>query len=184
MGVINCYNIGKVGYNAISESQDHGGSANNYYLKGCASAEFEEGTQVAEEKTFEEFASGEVAYLFMEKGNSEFVKAEWGQRIGDDFPIITDDEDLRVYKVTFMVNGWEYAVAYGNSYGILVMPDASLLSGGEFKYWVDEDEEKFTKDSSVKEDMTVTAVVKEKTAQAMSLRKVLPLDLRPTAVRK
>lgn len=157
MGVVNCYNIGKVGYNAISGAHDMAESANNYYLKGCASAEFGEEAQVAEEKTFEEFALGEVAYLLMEKGNSEAIKAEWGQRIGDDFPIITDDEDLRVYKVTFMVNGREYAVAYGNSYGVLVMPDAPLLSGGGFKYWVDEDGEKFTKDSSVKKNMTVTA---------------------------
>lgn len=157
MGVINCYNIGKVGYNAISGAHDMGESANNYYLKGCTSEENDEGEQTAEEKTFEEFASGEVAYLFIEKGNSDAVKAEWGQRIGDDFPIITDDEDLRVYKVTFMVNGREYAVAYGNSYGVLVMPDAPLLSGGGFKYWVDEDGEKFTKDSSVKKNMTVTA---------------------------
>ena len=139
MGVVNCYNIGKVGYNAISGAHDM------------------EEAQVAEEKTFDEFASGEVAYLLMEKGNSEAIKAEWGQRIGDDFPIITDDEDLRVYKVTFMVNGREYAVVYGNSYGVLVMPDAPLLSGGGFKYWVDEDGEKFTKDSSVKKNMTVTA---------------------------
>lgn len=157
MGVINCYNIGKVGYNAISGAHDMGGSANNYYLKGCTSEENDEEEQTAEEKTFDEFASGEVAYLLMEKGNSEAIKAEWGQRIGDDFPIITDDEDLRVYKVTFMVNGREYAVAYGNSYGVLVMPDAPLLSGGGFKYWVDEDGEKFTKDSSVKKNMTVTA---------------------------
>ena len=157
MGVVNCYNIGKVGYNAISGAHDMEESANNYYLKGCTSEENDEGEQTAEEKTFEEFASGEVAYLFMEKGNSEAIKAEWGQRIGDDFPIITDDEDLRVYKVTFMVNGREYAVAYGNSYGVLVMPDAPLLSGGGFKYWVDEDGEKFTKDSSVKKNMTVTA---------------------------
>ena len=157
MGVVNCYNIGKVGYNAISGAHDMEESANNYYLKGCTSEENDEGEQTAEEKTFEEFASGEVAYLFMEKGNSEAIKAEWGQRIGDDFPIITDDEDLRVYKVTFMVNGREYAVAYGNSYGVLVMPDAPLLSGGGFKYWVDEDGEKFTKDSSVKNNMTVTA---------------------------
>lgn len=156
-GVINCYNIGKVGYNAISGAHDMAESANNYYLKGCTSEENDEEEQTAEEKTFEEFASGEVAYLLMEKGNSEAIKAEWGQRIGDDFPIITDDEDLRVYKVTFMVNGREYAVAYGNSYGVLVMPDAPLLSGGGFKYWVDEDGEKFTKDSSVKENMTVTA---------------------------
>ena len=56
-----------------------------------------------------------------------------------------------------MVNGREYAVAYGNSYGVFVMPDEPRISGGSFKYWVDEDGEKFTKDSSVKENMTVTA---------------------------
>ena len=157
MGVVNCYNIGKVDGRAISGSHEMTESENNYYLKGSATLEIDEDAEKAEEKTFEEFASGEVAYLFMEKGNSDAVKAEWGQRIGDDFPIITDDEDLRVYKVTFMVNGREYAVAYGNSYGVLVMPDAPLLSGGGFKYWVDEDGEKFTKDSSVKKNMTVTA---------------------------
>lgn len=156
-GVWNSYNIGKVDGRAISGSHEMTESENNYYLKGSATLEIDEDAEKAEEKTFEEFASGEVAYLFMEKGNSEAVKAEWGQRIGDDFPIITDDEDLRVYKVTFMVNGREYAVAYGNSYGVLVMPDAPLLSGGGFKYWVDEDGEKFTKDSSVKKNMTVTA---------------------------
>lgn len=156
MGVVNCYNIGKVGYNAISGAHDMAESANNYYLKGCASAEFGEEAQVAEEKTFEEFASGEVAYLLYKKLISGEEPA-WGQKIGEDFPIITEDKDLRVYKVTFMVNGREYAVAYGNSYGVLVMPDAPLLSGGDFKYWVDEDGEKFTKDSSVKKNMTVTA---------------------------
>lgn len=156
-GVWNSYNIGKVDGHAILGGQEADQAKNNYYLKGSATLEVDEEKEKAEEKTFEEFASGEVAYLFMEKGNSDAVKAEWGQRIGDDFPIITDDEDLRVYKVTFMVNGREYAVAYGNSYGVLVMPDAPLLSGGGFKYWVDEDGEKFTKDSSVKENMTVTA---------------------------
>ena len=156
-GVAHCYNIGKVDGRAILGGSDRRESANNYYLNGCASVENDEVFQGAEEKTFEEFASGEVAYLFMERGNSGTIKAEWGQRIGDDFPIITDDEDLRVYKVTFMVNRKEYAVAYGNSYGVLVMPDVPMLSGGGFKYWVDEDGEKFTKDSSVKENMTVTA---------------------------
>lgn len=156
-GVWNSYNIGKVDGHAILGGQEADQAKNNYYLKGSATLEVDEEKEKAEEKTFEEFASGEVAYLFMEKGNSDAVKAEWGQRIGDDFPIITDDEDLRVYKVTFMVNGREYAVAYGNSYGVLVMPDAPLLSGGGFKYWVDEDGEKFTKDSSVKKNMTVTA---------------------------
>lgn len=156
-GVAHCYNIGKVDGRAILGGSDRRESANNYYLNGCASVENDEVFQGAEEKTFEEFASGEVAYLFMERGNSGTIKAEWGQRIGDDFPIITDDEDLRVYKVTFMVNGKEYAVAYGNSYGVLVMPDVPMLSGGGFKYWVDEDGEKFTKDSSVKKNMTVTA---------------------------
>lgn len=150
---MHCYNIGKVDGRAISGSHEMTESENNYYLKGSATLEIDEDAEKAEEKTFDEFASGEVAYLLMERGD----KAEWGQRIGDDFPIITDDEDLRVYKVTFMVNGREYAVAYGNSYGVLVMPDAPLLSGGGFKYWVDEDGEKFTKDSSVKKNMTVTA---------------------------
>lgn len=152
-GAMHCYNIGKVDGRAISGSHEMTESENNYYLKGSATLEIDEDAEKAEEKTFDEFASGEVAYLLMERGD----KAEWGQRIGDDFPIITDDEDLRVYKVTFMVNGREYAVAYGNSYGVLVMPDAPLLSGGGFKYWVDEDGEKFTKDSSVKKNMTVTA---------------------------
>lgn len=152
-GAMHCYNIGKVDGRAISGSHEMTESENNYYLKGSAALEIDEDAEKAEEKTFDEFASGEVAYLLMERGD----KAEWGQRIGDDFPIITDDEDLRVYKVTFMVNGREYAVAYGNSYGVLVMPDAPLLSGGGFKYWVDEDGEKFTKDSSVKKNMTVTA---------------------------
>ena len=156
-GVAHCYNIGKVDGRAILGGSNRRESANNYYLNGCASVENDEVFQGAEEKTFEEFASGEVAYLFMERGNSGTIKAEWGQRIGDDFPIITDDEDLRVYKVTFMVNGREYAVAYGNSYGVFVMPDEPRISGGSFKYWVDEDGEKFTKDSSVKENMTVTA---------------------------
>lgn len=150
---MHCYNIGKVDGRAISGSHEMTESENNYYLKGSATLEIDEDAEKAEEKTFDEFASGEVAYLLMERGD----KDEWGQRIGDDFPIITDDEDLMVYKVTFMVNGREYAVAYGNSYGVLVMPDAPLLSGGGFKYWVDEDGEKFTKDSSVKKNMTVTA---------------------------
>ena len=155
-GVWNSYNIGKVDGHAILGGQEADQAKNNYYLKGSATLEVDEEKEKAEEKTFEEFASGEVAYLLYKIGVSSEEPA-WGQKIGDDFPIITDDEDLRVYKVTFMVNGREYAVAYGNSYGVLVMPDAPLLSGGGFKYWVDEDGEKFTKDSSVKKNMTVTA---------------------------
>lgn len=155
-GVWNSYNIGKVDGHAILGGQEADQAKNNYYLKGSATLEVDEEKEKAEEKTFEEFASGEVAYLLYKIGVSSEEPA-WGQRIGDDFPIITDDEDLRVYKVTFMAEGTEYAVAYGNSYGVLVMPDAPLLSGGGFKYWVDEDGEKFTKDSSVKKNMTVTA---------------------------
>lgn len=167
-GVWNSYNIGKVDGHAILGGQEADQAKNNYYLKGSATLEVDEEKEKAEEKTFEEFASGEVAYLLYKKLISGEEPA-WGQKIGEDFPIITEDKDLRVYKVTFMVNGREYAVAYGNSYGVLVMPDAPLLSGGDFKYWVDEDEEKFTKDSSVKEDMTVTAVVKEKTGSSYEL---------------
>ena len=155
-GVWNSYNIGKVDGHAILGGQEADQAKNNYYLKGSATLEVDEEKEKAEEKTFEEFASGEVAYLLYKIGVSSEEPA-WGQKIGDDFPIITEDKDLRVYKVTFMVNGREYAVAYGNSYGVLVMPDAPLLSGGGFKYWVDEDGEKFTKDSSVKKNMTVTA---------------------------
>lgn len=155
-GVWNSYNIGKVDGHAILGGQEADQAKNNYYLKGSATLEVDEEKEKAEEKTFEEFASGEVAYLLYKIEVSREEPA-WGQKIGDDFPIITEDKDLRVYKVTFMVNGREYAVAYGNSYGVLVMPDAPLLSGGGFKYWVDEDGEKFTKDSSVKKNMTVTA---------------------------
>lgn len=158
MGVINCYNIGKVGYNAISGAHDMGESANNYYLKGCASAEFGEEAQVAEEKTFDEFASGEVAYL-LQSGSDEQV---WGQEKDEDFPILTDDEDLRIYKVTFMAEGTEYAVAYGNRDGVRVMPKDPELSGEGFGHWEDEDGDEFTQNSRVKEDMTVTAVEKEK----------------------
>lgn len=155
-GVWNSYNIGKVDGHAILGGQEADQAKNNYYLKGSATLEVDEEKEKAEEKTFEEFASGEVAYLLYKIGVSSEEPA-WGQKIGDDFPIITEDKDLRVYKVTFMVNGREYAVAYGNSYGVFVMPDEPRISGGSFKYWVDEDGEKFTKDSSVKENMTVTA---------------------------
>lgn len=155
-GVVNSYNIGKVYGHAILGGQEMDQAKNNYYLKGSATLESDEEKEKAEEKTFEEFASGEVAYLLYKIGVSREEPA-WGQKIGEDFPIITEDKDLRVYKVTFMVNGREYAVAYGNSYGVFVMPDEPRISGGSFKYWVDEDGEKFTKDSSVKENMTVTA---------------------------
>ena len=155
-GVVNSYNIGKVYGHAILGGQEMDQAKNNYYLKGSATLEVDEEKEKAEEKTFDEFASGEVAYLLYKIGVSKDEPA-WGQKIGEDFPIITEDKDLRVYKVTFMVNGREYAVAYGNSYGVFVMPDEPRISGGSFKYWVDEDGEKFTKDSSVKENMTVTA---------------------------
>ena len=156
LGVFSSYNIGEVDGRAILGGQAHDQSENNYYLKGSATVEVDEEQEKAEEKTFDEFASGEVAYLLYKIGVSKEEPA-WGQKIGEDFPIITEDKDLRVYKVTFMVNGREYAVAYGNSYGVFVMPDEPRISGGSFKYWVDEDGEKFTKDSSVKENMTVTA---------------------------
>lgn len=155
----NCYNTGKIndgkggGIVRYLTAMDGSDLINCYYLEGCG-----KDNGMGTKKTLEEFASGEVAYL-LQSGSDEQV---WGQEKDEDFPILTDDEDLRIYKVTFMAEGTEYAVAYGNRDGVRVMPKDPELSGEGFGHWEDEDGDEFTQNSRVKEDMTVTAVEKEK----------------------
>ena len=155
----NCYNTGKInddkggGIVRYLTAMDGSDLINCYYLEGCG-----KDNSMGTKKTLEEFASGEVAYL-LQSGSDEQV---WGQEKDEDFPILTDDKDLRIYKVTFMAEGTEYAAAYGNRDGVRVMPKDPELSGEGFGHWEDEDGDEFTQNSRVKEDMTVTAVEKEK----------------------
>ena len=162
-----CYNTGYVrggSYAGGIAGRSDGNSSitNCYYLEGSAKVD-----SGGKKKTLEEFASGEVAYL-LQSGRDEQV---WGQETDEDFPILTDDKDLRIYKVTFMAEGTEYAVAYGNRDGVLVMPRDPELSGEGFGHWEDEDGDEFTQNSRVSEDMTVTAVEKEKEPESENPKK-------------
>ena len=115
--VENCYNTGTVtssnetyvgsavGYNASGSSV-----TNCYYMKDTASKGIGDGdgTKV-EEKTAEQFSSGEVAYLLQKEQTAAVeggaIPQVWGQNIVEDkSPVLTSDPEKTVYQVTINLN--------------------------------------------------------------------------------
>ncbi len=117
------------------------------------------------EKTAEEFASGEVAWLLQ----GEKVDQVWGQGLkdgSDKYPVLTNDSEKKVYKVTFCTQSKPepegYAVKYANSSGVKELPDKPTLDGMAFDHWSSSIEPssdaKFDGETHVTGDMTVYAV--------------------------
>lgn len=162
-----CYSAG-----TISAPSDAGGiigadmiEPNNcYYLGNCAA----EGTVLSNTrgtaKPAADFANGAVAYLL--QGTQD--KLIWGQGVNnDDYPVVTNDESKRMYKVKFMVadgedSYTEFAAAYTNKGKTVTLP--SPQPGDMYNYkWMqtkEADGEIFDATTSVYSDMEVYALTK------------------------
>ncbi len=139
--VKNCYNTGNIsGESDIDLGgaigwNDGGIVTNCYYLKGTAENGIGEGDGDATEKTAEEFASGEVAWLLQDGQDTQ----AWGQKLSgdaDNYPVLTTDSDEKVYKVTFATQENEnYAVQYVNPNETVALPADPTLTGMIFDHW-------------------------------------------------
>ena len=84
--------------------------ANCYYMESVASKGIGDGNGTkVEEKTAEQFSSGEVAYLLQKEqtaaGEEDPIPQVWGQNIVEDkSPVLTSDPEKTVYKVTINLN--------------------------------------------------------------------------------
>ena len=100
--VTNCYNTGSVEGNRYVGGvcgYNEGTVTNCYYLTGTAASGIGEDYNSGEatEKTADEFASGEVAWLLQ----GEKAEQVWGQTFGtDNYPVLDADGTKRVYAVT------------------------------------------------------------------------------------
>ena len=123
--VTNCYNTG-----SVAGSSQVGGVcggnydatvSNCYYLAGKANSGIGEGSGEATEKTADEFASGEVAWLLQ----GEKAEQVWGQTIGkDNYPVPTSDANKKVYAYT-MYQGQSTETGYANNNGSIDLDLAS-----------------------------------------------------------
>lgn len=113
----------------------------------------------------ERFENGAVTHL-LQTGQTDAYVQVWGQDVNDDgreaLPVLTDDEDKTVYKVTFATESLpEYDDRYAN-YGYTVdipVPDDTYILA--FRKWLTAQEtegEEFTAETPVVADITVYAV--------------------------
>ncbi len=202
-GVVNyCFNVGgfaaSEGAGGICGNGD--GTINNtYYLKeagdslqGTPGADLEGQTTPL---TADEFASGVVAHAFKdallsapgvdpgadpEPANSEF----WGQTvIRDAYPMLTDNDSKRVYKVTFYSGGngsTEVGAAYANSGGKVNLPDdPDVGSGYKFAGWSTSKDDlfsyEFTNKTSIIGDTSVYAMREELFGEASGTSKTIAM---------
>ena len=171
----NCYNTGKVtGTDNLGGAVgriETGDVSDCYYLdtsaaKGIGSVTDETGTKVEniDLKTAGQFASGEVAWL-LQSGQTDNI---WGQQLTgnnmDKYPVLTDNKNLSVLRVTFKVNETdetdETAYAYAN-FGAPVAnwpADPTPSDGQYFAGWKDSEGKDFTAQTNVTSDnISVTA---------------------------
>ncbi len=95
--VTNCYNTGNVTGNDAYVGglcgQNYATVSNCYYLAGKANSGIGEGSGEATEKTADEFASGEVAWLLQGEQEGQV----WGQTIGtDEYPVLGGEKVLQI----------------------------------------------------------------------------------------
>ncbi len=147
------HSIGSIAGSIVSEVWDHDAEAyfpgilaadliNCYYLTGTVEAgvgPWGEPTDTAIAKTVEELASGEVAYLLQEGNGGNTSATVWGQKLdADEPPVLTDDTEKAVYKLTFMADEAEYAMKYANPSGPAALPAAPTKSGYTFGGWCED----------------------------------------------
>lgn len=159
----NCFNVGPVASTLETEGEHYIGSiigtvadiwndegpllgladvSNCYYLIGTA----EKGIGICGDsmdattaKTADEFASGAVAYLLQEANGGNTSPIVWGQRLTTDkTPVLMDEAEMTVYKVTFVTDETEYTVNYANSGVPVTKPTAPTKSGYTFEGWYKE----------------------------------------------
>ena len=133
----NCYNTGAVSSTGtVSGSglyaggvcgNNYGTVKNCYYLKGLANTDY-----TSDEKTEEEFLSGEVAWL-LQNGQGDQV---WGQEIGvDSYPKFSDSKNEKVLKAAFMNSDDEIQVAYANYNTALTEPEFVVAEDEKIDGW-------------------------------------------------
>ena len=162
----NCYNTGAVTGNGdnvggvVGSNNNYGTVTNCYYLQGTADNGIGGGSGSStnvEDKTTDQFASGEVARLLQDAQPSGSGQV-WGQVLAsepkDASPVLTSDDAKKVLKVTFNKDDDEAEYRYTNPNGTVTVPTAG--AGFTWAY----DGEEFTSDTPVMTDMTVTAVEK------------------------
>ena len=126
--VTNCYNTGSVeGYSNVGGlcGDNYDTVTNCYYLTGTATGGIGYGSGEATEKTAEQFASGEVAYLLGEG---------WGQTIGtDEYPVLGGE---KVYQYSDGTYGNTPLQAGEDGFYLISNADelrlfASMVNGGQ-----------------------------------------------------
>lgn len=161
--VMYCYNTGKVTGSSntggvVGTKADASATISKcFYLDTCNGSNTAlnaNGTS----KTVDEFRSGEVAYLLQGAGSNQC----WGQSVkgstADTLPVLTDETDKKVYKVTFNVDESEYAVKYANASGISALPESPEIDDAVFEQWKMDDGTVFTANTTLTADVTVHAV--------------------------
>lgn len=148
------YSIGSIAGTIVSRIWDHDADMdfpgtvaadveNCYYLTGTAEVgvgAWGNPTDATIPKTAGDLVSGEVAYLLQEGNGGNTAATVWGQKlIADDTPVLTDNGEKAVYKLTFMADGAEYAVKYANSRGPATLPADPAKSGYTFGGWYKEE---------------------------------------------
>ena len=144
--ISNCYYIGKIttdstDSNAISSDKyNYGALENCYYLESCGLS-----TTRAVGKTAEQFASGDVCYILKSSENN----LVWGQNLSSEgsMPVLTSDEELRVYRVTTVKDDASSSY-YSNS--------SCTLPADDTGYWIDENGKVLYSPAKITKDTTIT----------------------------
>ena len=173
--VANCYNTGAVtGESNVADlvGLKSGLIKNSYFL-----AEEETEAQNGETgKTQTQFESGEVAYLLQQgqtyDGSGTIIQV-WGQEITNEpkdiFPLLTDDPEKTVLRVTFMVEDSVYAQRFTNINSTVSLPEEPELGRGFDKWSLTNSRDgiKFTSDTPVTEDITVYAIERRRSGGSL-----------------
>ena len=144
--ISNCYYIGKITANSTysnaisSDKYNYGALENCYYLESCGLS-----TTRAVGKTAEQFASGDVCYILKSSENN----LVWGQNLSSEgsMPVLTSDEELRVYRVTTVKDDASSSY-YSNS--------SCTLPADDTGYWIDENGKVLYSPAKITKDTTIT----------------------------
>ena len=164
--VSNCYNTGGVSVSGIFCKGGAIAGDNSHIVSNCYYLEqndlpnigADSGTTTnVKNKTAEEFASGDVAWL-LQYGQDDQV---WGQNLGDEnsLPMLTSEEDYSVIQVTFKENEEDTQpyVAYTNYGGTVSFPTDPTQPGDQvFDGWYSGDT-KYENTTEFTKDTTLTA---------------------------
>ena len=179
--VTSCYNIGIVigtttagGVVGANSNGSSSGTVNGcYYREDTAKSAIGDGSGTVENvasKTFNQFHSGEVAWLLQNAlgGNDSTTTQVWGQQLSgettDKYPVLRafDEDAPEVYQVAFEYNydyeGTENA-AYANSGGTVSAPTEPKREGYAFAGWYSDKNlgQKWNFDTPITDDITLHA---------------------------